>query len=156
MGFSESSSGFTLLELLITLGLVLILGAIAVPAASDQIQKYRYRSSSLELYSLFIFTKSEAMRYGQPVGLLIENQNIRIYMDKDRSGDFGTEDSLLRSITFPDSFRILDKNGGTNRTNYIFNHRGMTTHWGSVFFESEGGKGKIAVSNPSNIRISDV
>lgn len=155
MNFLKSSHGFTLLELMMTLGLIIILCGIAVPATRAQMQTFRFRSASLELYGLFIFTRSEAMRCGQPVGLFIENQRILIFMDQDRSGDFSAKDIQLKSAAFPDAFHILDKNEGTSRTTYIFNHRGMTTHWGSVVFESTAGKAKITVSNPSNIRISD-
>lgn len=154
MASFKFSSGFTLFELLVTMGLILILGGIAVPATRAQIQSYRFRSASLELYGLFIFTRSEAMRCGQPVGLSIENQVATIFMDQDRSGDFSPNDPVLKSVAFPEFFRFLGKEDGSNRTTYIFNHRGMTTHWGSLVFESEGGKAKITVSNPSNIRIS--
>lgn len=56
--------GFTLTELMVTLGVFAILAGIAIPAFSGWLPKYRLKSAARELYSDFQLAKITAIRSG--------------------------------------------------------------------------------------------
>jgi prepilin-type N-terminal cleavage/methylation domain-containing protein len=151
--------GLTLVELIIAMAVFAILSGIAVPRFKEQVQRYRFQSASLELYGIFLFTKSEAIRQGRHVGLSVEGNKVQVFVDGNRNGKRDDADILLRTFALSNAIRILDLADGSNRKVYVFNHRGMTEandFGGTLVFEGAGGKRKIVVSKPANIRIDSV
>lgn len=148
--------GLTLMELIIAMAVFAILGGIAVPKFQEQVQRHRFQSASMELYSIFIFTKSEAIRQGRDVGLSVEGDTVTVFLDADKSKKLDEGDTILRTFALSNAIRILDIGEGSNKKAYVFNHRGMTTHWGTLAFEGGGGRKKIVVSSPGHIKIDAV
>lgn len=58
----KTASGFTLLELLITIAVVAVLAAIAVPSFQNMIATQRMRSAANDLVSTLNFARSEAVK----------------------------------------------------------------------------------------------
>ncbi|TWI71820.1 prepilin-type N-terminal cleavage/methylation domain-containing protein [Desulfobotulus alkaliphilus] len=143
-GFFGSQRGLTLMELMIALAVFAILCGIGIPRFQEQVQRYRFQSASLELYTIFLFTKSEAVRQGRDVGLLIDGDTVRVFLG-------GNEDVVLRTFQLCRTIRINE--AGSNKKEFVFNRRGMTTSWGTLVFEGAGGTRKIVVSSPANIRV---
>lgn len=54
--------GFTLLELLVVLGIVAIVGSIAVPSYQSFLQQERHTRTVNQLHSLYKFARSEAIK----------------------------------------------------------------------------------------------
>ena len=66
---SLSEYGFTLLELMVTVSIVAILGALAAPSFQTMIQANRTRTVANELMATLNLARSEAARRGQPVSV---------------------------------------------------------------------------------------
>ena len=62
--------GFTLMELLITLGLLVILSAAAVPSFQEYIRNQRVKSASQELFATLLYSRGEAIK---------RNANVYLY-----------------------------------------------------------------------------
>jgi type IV fimbrial biogenesis protein FimT len=62
-------NGVTLLELMVTVAIVAILGALAAPSFQAMIQANRTRTVASELMDMLNLARSEAARRGQPVSV---------------------------------------------------------------------------------------
>lgn len=60
----KTNTGYTLIELMVTVAILSIITFIAVPGVGTAIQGNRIKSSANNLYSLFIFARAEAARKG--------------------------------------------------------------------------------------------
>lgn len=64
-----SAGGLTLLELMVTVAIVAIIGAFAVPSFQTMIQANQTRTVASELMATLNLARSEAARRGQPVSV---------------------------------------------------------------------------------------
>ncbi len=62
-------SGFTLLELLIAVAMLIILVTLAIPGMSAQIQNSRANAAIFEMFSTLALARSESIKRGYRVGL---------------------------------------------------------------------------------------
>lgn len=69
---SNSSQGFTLLELMVTIAMVLILAAIAVPGVSSMVQSNAVSSYANTISTSLMFAKSEASKRSEVVNFMPE------------------------------------------------------------------------------------
>lgn len=58
----KNSNGFTLIEVLIAIGIIGLLSAIAIPAINSWLPNYRLKSAARDLYSNMQKAKSEAVK----------------------------------------------------------------------------------------------
>jgi len=63
----KAHSGFTLLELMVSIGVLAILLAIGVPTFQNVIRNNRIAGSTNELVTALTYARSEAMKRGDPV-----------------------------------------------------------------------------------------
>lgn len=113
----KHTSGFTLVELMVTIAVIAIMAAIAFPSMRDFVASARIANRAEQIGNLFRFAKSEAVRLGKPViicGTQIRddgrslgvcddkqlNSGLMAYADNNRNGVFDTGvDAELRTIT---------------------------------------------------------
>lgn len=62
--------GYTLMEMIVVLGMVAILAAIATPSFSKQVKQARLTSNANQLHSVFKFARSEAAKREKQVKLV--------------------------------------------------------------------------------------
>ncbi|MCW7755252.1 GspH/FimT family pseudopilin [Desulfobotulus sp. H1] len=146
-------SGMTLTELVMALAIFSLLCSVAVPGFYRQVERYRFQSASLELYAVFLFAKSEAVRRGRHVGLLINDTRIIVFLDRNGSRQFDKDDDIIRIVPLSSTLKIVSGDGGSNRYIYVFDRKGMTATWGRVVWEGAGGSREIVVSRPANIHM---
>lgn len=82
-------AGFTLYELLVSTGLLLVLGAIAVPRLTDALDHWRARNAASFVASRVALTRMHALQRNAIVGIRFETDNgfIRMQSYQDGNGD---------------------------------------------------------------------
>ena len=66
---TREADGFSLLELLVVLGIVLVVGALAMPTMNSSLTAYRLRGASTELAGMLQQVRISAVRSNNPVEL---------------------------------------------------------------------------------------
>lgn len=73
-GLARASHGFTAIELMVTMGIVAILAALATPSFTPLIERWRVRDAAETLTSSLYFARSEAIKRGGNI-IIIKNPN---------------------------------------------------------------------------------
>ena len=73
-GLARASHGFTAIELMVTMGIVAILAALATPSFTPLIERWRVRDAAETLTSSLYYARSEAIKRGGNV-IIIKNPN---------------------------------------------------------------------------------
>lgn len=109
--------GFTLLELLIVLGIAAIIGAVAVPSYQSFLQQERHTRTVNQLQSLYKFARSEAIKRETEVIVARVPNTLNQWQVKVPKLD----DQVIRSAAFNDSVIIIK-----GASSLPFNTRGGT------------------------------
>ena len=96
--FRSPRSGFSLVELLLSLAVLLVLTTLAVPVVVRSLQGYQLNSSASQLAGLVKFTKFEAIRQNTPVSLQIAAQGTNWLVWVDSNGNLQADGSEPRMI----------------------------------------------------------
>lgn len=101
--------GFTLLELLFTLGIAAILASMAIPAYANLVKRSNSQTLSYQLVTLVRFARSEAINKKTTVTLCGSDDGaqcnnawsttILIFADRNSNGALDGSDTLLRSVS---------------------------------------------------------
>ena len=112
--------GFTLIELMVVIGLLGILAALAAPSFTNSIDRYRIRAAVDELNNSIQFARSEAIRSRQQVVMLQSNGcavnnwgcGWTIFQDTNRNNAQDAGEATVKSIN---EFRgvSITSNGAT-------------------------------------------
>jgi len=171
----KKNSGFTLLELVITVAMISIVMAIAIPSMTTFNQNDRLTTSINRLIGHLAYARSEAVKRSQPVSLCISSNSTSctgssweegwiLYIDADGDGDF-SEDTASGEVIL----RVEQALGGnqeltsTTITDQVtYDYRGFadpnTTSTGSFLLcdNRVGAFGKtIRISNTGRVRLED-
>ena len=139
---SKRSHGYTSVELIVTMAILGLLAAIAIPAFASWLPNYRLKSAARDVVSNFQRAKLEAVRRNAIVVLSFSPQayvpkggvgTYQIFIDDGAGG--GTADNFIRDggetvlvqATMPDNVSLYSAvfSGGTTAAG--FNSRGLPT-----------------------------
>jgi type IV fimbrial biogenesis protein FimT len=66
----QRAAGFTLIELMVVVAIIVILGAVAMPSLAGLVANQRARAASADLYAGLTLARSEAIKRNLPVSLV--------------------------------------------------------------------------------------
>lgn len=105
--------GFSLVELVLTLAVLLIISTLAVPVILRSLQSYQLNSTASQLAGMLKFAKFEAIRQNTPIACQILQQGTNWLVWVDSNGDLtpnGTEPQMFVG----GSFSLLPASGVPN------------------------------------------
>lgn len=153
-------SGFTLLELMVTIAIAAILAGIAIPSFKSSISGNRLTTSTNDLVTALNLARSEAVKRGLPVVVRRIQTNWkdgwRVFVDENNDNDYtsGTDIELRRYSALPSSLSLT---GNANFVDFIrYNPSGQSLADGSFVLCDSGaiaGAKMIIVSPVGRVRI---
>jgi len=132
----RKNSGFTLVELMVTMAIIAIVSAIAIPGYMSWLPNYRLKSAVLDLEGNIQWTRLQAIKYNQTWAVAF-NQATGIYYILSDSGVNGFWDGPGMSAdndTIVKTVNLADYNAGVNitavtatavGTAFVFTNRGI-------------------------------
>ena len=162
----HKAAGFTLVEVLIVIGMIALISLIAIPNVIGMLPDYRLRAAAQDLFSNFQKTKLEAVKRNINTAVCFSTGGYTVFVDAD--GDFvqdGGEDIIVAtnwseykdvSVTLADV--TFDNSSGQPciafRPNGIPADNGGGIANGTAPLDNTNGKSTaVIVSQVGNIRI---
>lgn len=158
--------GFTVVELMVTLAVLAIVMAFAIPGFQSMINDNRLSSASNELIANLQTARMEAIRRGRRVVVCASaNPNEGsaatcatagihgwiTFVDEDTDGDFGAGDTLLRNTTFDAMVEI------TGNTVFDFRADGLARDGSGTLITGDHLRLRIDTTQPArNVRCVDI
>lgn len=142
--------GFTLIELMTTLAVLIVLLTLAAPAFTSFLHSNRLRAAQSELVASLMLARSEAGRRGrqvgvealQPVGNGGFTAGWRVWVDADANGSYDSGETVLRDV--PAQRPPLTIDSGAEVRGVVFAPSGFLVPAAAVTFKLCGtpGQGK--------------
>ena len=167
----KKKSGFTLLELLITVALISILAAFAIPSMRSFSQNDRLTTNINTMIGHLAYARSEAVKRHAQVSICISNDTVGctggnwedgwiVYVDADANGTFDAatlNEDILRVNQALDGNNTLTPTAAYT-TQVTYDNRGFVTATGGFLLcdDRTGAFGKtITTSNTGRVRFQD-
>lgn len=167
----KKNSGFTLLELLITVALISILAAFAIPSMRSFSQNDRLTTNINTMIGHLAYARSEAVKRHAQVSICISNDTVGctggnwedgwiVYVDADANGTFDAatlNEDILRVNQAMDHNNTLAPTAAYT-TQVTYDNRGFVTATGGFLLcdDRTGAFGKtITISNTGRVRFQD-
>jgi prepilin-type N-terminal cleavage/methylation domain-containing protein len=129
MGMSKGIAGYTMVEMVVVVGIIGIMAGIAIPFFNKMFRRNRVRSAVQEVYSLVLATRMQAAKRNQPVVLqiLINNpakcpetkQCAVMWVDANRNFVQDAGELTLQRQIIPDYVFFRYPGGAVNGANAI-------------------------------------
>ncbi|MBT0569286.1 GspH/FimT family pseudopilin [Curvibacter sp. CHRR-16] len=117
---TQRTQGFSAIELLIVIGIVVILAALAAPSFSTAIDRYRINSAKDELIAAIQFARMESVRRGVQVSLirttgcgatLTDSDDwscgYQVFVDSNANGSLNTGELTLQTFNYPKNYNLM-------------------------------------------------
>ena len=164
----KKNSGFTLLELILTVAMISIVMAIAIPSMTTFNQNDRLVTNINTMIGHLAYARSEAVKRSQQVSICVSNDAATctggnnwedgwiIYIDADASNTFDATEEILRAQQALGSNQTITPTTFASQVTY--DYRGFATSTGSFQLcdNRSGPYGKtISISNTGRVRLQD-
>lgn len=167
---NTKQSGFTLVELMVSVAIVVLMATISIPAVTNSIPKFRYRSECRKLVTMFNHARFEAVRRNVDVGITFTLPNQYVVFVDDGAGagtasnavQDGAELTLVAG-TITAQGVSLQPSGGVAWNNTGYNSKGtpLGNRVGSIDIQGTMRDGTISTATLSlsfsgHVRLLDV
>jgi len=158
------NSGFTLIELIIAIGMISILSAIAIPSAMKWLPNYRLKAAARDLYSNMQKAKVEAVKRNTDVLIIFTSGtyasaggigSYQVFVDDSpKDSVFNAGEQVLAQVNMPKNVSLYNNNFPGNTAGY--NSRGLPcTALGSVYFQNNHLRYyRVSLSTAGNVKIT--
>lgn len=134
----KEDAGFTVVELLVVIGIVAVLAAVTIPGFLAFIPNYRLTGAAQELHGDIQMAKLRAIKNGVVVSISINTatDSYRMFYDDGAGANFGNgtweqaEEESIKTAAMPTGVDIV----GTTFTNdaILFNSRGLPHNMAAI------------------------
>jgi len=125
----KSVSGYTLIELMVTVSIVAILATVAIPNFSAFISKSRERADVQSMLKALVAARSEAVVRARPVTLTANTggwaKGWRSWVDLNDNGSYDAGEAFKETPSIKTSAVISAKIGTTAVTSVTFDNQGF-------------------------------
>lgn len=120
--------GFTTMELMVTITILAVLAALATPAFTMLIERWRVRDAVESMRSTLFIARSEAIKRGGGIGIqklpkntpgcTLANTNQEwgcgwfIFEDTNNDGKWQSTEPRIQTVTTPTNINVIHKSGG--------------------------------------------
>ena len=124
-------SGFTLIELMVTIGVIAILAALAAPSFQSQIANYRAKNDAISIAAFIQEIRAKALETRRSVTLNYDASDQIIYWDCDSDGSRSVVSVSSCSPAGPEPFYrvessdVLSGSSAATNYNFLFDSRGI-------------------------------
>ena len=157
-------AGLTLVELMIAIGIIAILTAIAVPNVINWLPNYRAKAVARNVISNFQKAKMEAVKTNKDViiqfttGAYAPSGHVgsyRIFVDDNSDGTFDAGERVLAQVNMPKNVSLHDANNTTFAGDITgYNSRGLPWKLGSVEIRNNKSRYyKASLSPAGNVKL---
>ncbi len=152
--------GFTVVELVVVLAILVLLAAITVPAATVWLPNYYLRNAAMDIFSNIQYAKTEAVRLDSPYAVVFDpgNDRFRLASGPGADGVFGTgnDDDVVRTINLSGYGNDIAFGRGSATVNFddgggTFPADSVSFTNNAVVFDSRGmcNAGSVYLQNPN-------
>jgi type IV fimbrial biogenesis protein FimT len=121
--------GFSLMETMVTVGIMAILAALAAPSFQTLIDKWRVQQTVESMKSTLYYARTEAIKRGGGLGIQknVNSSNCTlaktaqewgcgwfVFVDSDGNGKQNGSEEILQTIAFPTNIDVIHKSGSAN------------------------------------------
>ncbi len=126
----KRANGFTLLEVMVVVGILSVLAALAGPSFTQTIEKWRVQQTIETMKSTLYFARSEAIKRAGGVGIekhpkttvgcSLASTNEEwgcgwfVFVDSNQSGKWNTGEEILQTYVTPANINVIHKSGGAS------------------------------------------
>ena len=124
----KRTRGFTLLEVMLVVGVLGVLATLAAPSFTRLIEKWRVQQTVEIMKSTLYFARSEAIKRGGGIGIekhpkttagcSLANTNEEwgcgwfVFVDNNQTGKWNAGEEILQTYTTPTNVNVIHKSGG--------------------------------------------
>jgi type IV fimbrial biogenesis protein FimT len=150
-------SGFTLVEMMVTVSIVVVIAALAVPGFHTMLLGRQIETAADTLASDFRFSRSEAVKRTNRVTICASSNGTSctgagafwkegwlVFVDEDGDGVIDAEDVIVRvQDAMPGILSIADTDG-TSRPHFVFQSSGWSQSASQKFLVTPSGSSGVA------------
>ena len=154
--------GFTIIEMVLVLTIMIILAAVSVPTMTTWLPNYYLRNAAMDIFSNMQYAKTEAVRLDSPYAVVFDPGNDRFSLASGPGADgvFGTgnDDDVVRTINLSGYGNNIVFGKGNATVNFddgggAFPADAVSFANNAVVFDSRGmcNSGSVYLQNPNRI-----
>ncbi|MFH1490187.1 MAG: GspH/FimT family pseudopilin [Pseudomonadota bacterium] len=135
-------SGFTMVEVLVTIAVIGIAASVAIPAFSVWMANYRLKDGTRSLISAIQLARLTAIKENRSIEIWFWNANetYKAFVDDDGDKTWDVGERVIIEGTMPEGVDIVSCMITNTGNQTMFNNRGMSSEWGYVYLKN--GKGR--------------